>query len=228
MKKVVFTLTLLVGWLISSAQYTQGGGGAFSFGMQTLPGDRLKAFAPDGPSVSETNFSWGGYGYWQKKNWVFGLKGAGVYGRELIDDLYTYKVTGGYFMLDFGYKVINKKKFSLYPFLGFGSGGVNYTISSKYSIDLADQGTDKPVIYSGTYNWGSLAFDIGFRIEQLFALKQKQSEYGGGLVGIEVGYMFTPTNNDWRTVSNATIINAPDFNMNGIYARVLIGGFGGN
>ncbi len=227
MKKSIIVFVFIVSCFISHAQYTQGGGGAFSFGMQMLPVDGLRAFAPEGPAVSETNFSWGGYGYWQKNNWVLGLKGAGVYGRELIDDLYTYKVTGGYFMLDFGYKVINKEKFSLYPFFGFGGGGVIYNVISKFSIDLADQGTDKPVLYNGAYNWESLVFDIGFRVEQLFGLKQKNSDTGGGLVGIEVGYMFTPTSNDWRTVSNATIINAPDYNMNGLYARILIGGFGG-
>jgi hypothetical protein len=40
--------------------------------------------------------------------------------------------------------------------------------------------------------------------------------------------MFTPSSDDWRTTSNATINNAPEFNMNGLYARIVFGGFGGN
>ena len=227
MKRIVFSLLLLSITTLLSAQYTRGGGGAFSFGMQTWSLDGLDAFAPNGPTLPSNNLSWGGYGYWQFNDWVVGFKGAGIYGRERLDDTYAYNMQGGHFMLDFGYKVINNQKFGLYPFAGVGWGGAGYSIDEKWTINLSESGVNKPVLYSGSYNWSNAVFDVGFRIEQLFGLKQKGEETDGGLIGLELGYMFTPTSNDWRSNTNATIIGAPDFNMNGFYARVTFGGFGG-
>ncbi len=227
MKKIALLISFLFYAFISTAQYARGGGGAFSFGMQTLSTSQFATFDPNAPSLNEAAFSFGGYGYWQLNDWLFGFKGAGVYGPKQLSGDYEYSYSGGYFMLDFGYKVVNTQKFFVYPFVGVGWGGAGYTINSKFSINLNDP-NNKPAIYAGNYNWSNVVFDAGVRIEQLFGLKSADGETGGGLVGIEVGYMFSPTSTDWRTNTNATIIGAPEFNMNGLYARIVFGGFGGN
>lgn len=227
MKSVLFSLAFLTLTITTKAQYTRGGGGAFSFGMQTLSTAEFKSFDPNAPALNDAAFSFGGYGYWQFNNWLFGFKGAGVYGTKQISGDYEYSNSGGYFMLDFGYKVVNKQKFFVYPFVGVGWGGAGYTINSKFSINLDDPDNEKPAIYAGNYNWSNVVFDAGIRIEQLLGLKTEGDETGGGLIGIEVGYMFSPTSTDWRTNTNATIIGAPEFNMNGVYARIVLGGFGG-
>jgi hypothetical protein len=228
MKNVFFVLAFSAISIVTNAQFTRGGGGAFTVGMQMWPVDELKAFAPDGPTISTNSFSLGGYGYWQFNDWIFGFKGAGIYGSEKLDDNYSYRMTGGYFAVDFGYKVVNSNKFFVYPLIGIGWGGVGYNISEKFSLDLANPDATKPVIYGGEYSWSNVVFDVGVRIEQLFGVRSDENGSGGGLVGIEVGYMFSPSSSDWRTSTNATINNAPEYSLNGLYARVVIGGFGGS
>jgi hypothetical protein len=226
--RIIIVLTVLIFLANSSnAQYVKGGGGAFSIGMQTLQVDGLELFDPNSATLSSTNFSLGGYGYWQFNSWLFGFKGAGVYGSKVATTDYEYSLVGGYFMLDFGYKVINKNSLFVYPFIGVGRGGVAHNINSKATIDFSDPVNDKPAINSGVYNWSNVVFDIGVRIEKLFGIREEEKGNGGGLIGVEIGYMLSPSNTKWRTNTNAVIIGAPEYSMNGVYARIVIGGFGG-
>ena len=213
--------------LSAQAQYTGGGGGAVSLGIQTLSTSEFTAFDPNAPELNQMATSIGGYGYFQVNNWLFGFKGAGNSSAKQIVGDYEYSAGSGYFLLDFGYKVVNKQKLFVYPFVGVGWGGASYSIDSKFTINLDDPNNQRPVIYSGKYNWSNVVFDAGVRVEQLFGIKTRGAETGGGLIGLEAGYMFSPTNTNWRTNANATINGAPEYNMNGFYARLLIGGFGG-
>jgi hypothetical protein len=227
MRILLIAVTFILAAFEVNAQYTRGGGGAFSLGVQTMSTTGITTFDPNAPTLNEVSFSLGGYTYWQFNKLLFGFKGAGVYGNNKEKGNYEYSSSSGYIMADFGYKLINKQKLFVYPFVGVGWGGAVYSINANSTINLTNPTTIYPPIYSGDFNSSNVVFDVGFRIEQLFGLTTENNETGGGLVGIEIGYMFSPNSTNWRTNNNAEVIGGPEQNLNGIYARILIGGFGG-
>lgn len=207
----------------AQAQYSYSSGGAFSLGIQSIPTAELAMLSPAAPELNATNFSFGGYGVWQFNRYMIGFKGAGIYGSEVRSNNLAYNVQAGYWGLDLGYKVINKDKFGLYPFVGLNYGGLTYSVASTQeyvvrtptALDMAE------------FNWSGFLLDIGLRAEHLFGFQQSGEGQGGGLVGLELGYMLAPAGGNWETRSGASVVGAPDYAMDGFYVRLLIGGMGG-
>ena len=218
-------LALLALSTTTYSQITRGGGGAFTIGMQMLPVDELLQFHPEAPKMSTSNIWLGGYGYFQFNRFIVGMKGGGFYGSEQTDVNYSYRMGGGMFAVDLGYKVLHTESYSLYPVLGIGGGGIGYSISDRADVTLGSDNT--PILNEASYNYGSVLFDIGARFEKSFGYESGDCGAGGGMVGLELGYMFSPSKDKWTTSSGASVINAPDYSMNGFYIRLLIGGFGG-
>jgi len=218
---------MLILWVSAAtalqAQYSYSSGGAFSLGVQSLPTSELLSLTPDAPELNSTNFSFGGYGIWQIQRFMVGFKGAGIYGSTTEQNGLDYRVQGGYWSLDLGYKVINRDRFGLYPLIGIGLGGVTYSVASQQDINLT-----VPVSFNNaTFDWSGVVLDIGLRAEHLFGLKETNGQKGGGFYGLELGYMVSPANSDWKTAGGSRIVGAPDYGLNGFYARLLIGGMGG-
>ena len=224
--KHFFAVLLVTFSFVASAQYTKGGGGAFTIGAVFLPVDELRAFSPgQTPRLSAANTSIGGYGYWNIKNFVVGFKGSGFYGPVAEDNTYSYSRGGGMFTVDFGYKLMNEDQIAVYPTIGIGAGGFGYTISERRSIDLQSDNT--PVLYQGSYNWDSVILDFSIRSEKIIGFQSGDCGKGGGMLGIELGYLWSPESDNWKTSAGSDIQNAPSYSMQGFYARLLIGGFGG-
>jgi hypothetical protein len=221
--KRIYSFLFVIFSTTTFAQYSYSSGGAFTFGVQSLPASDLAGFFEQTPELSNTSFSFGGYGVWQVKNFMFGFKGAGVYGAPVEENGLQYRHQAGYWSADIGYKIINRDKFGFYPLIGIGYGGVSYSISSTEDIDVSTG----QVLNGGDFNWNGLVIDVGFRAEHLFGFKSAGSGKGGGILGLEAGYMFSPQGSDWTTNGGGDIIGGPDFSMNGFYARLLIGGMGG-
>lgn len=224
--KSKFLLAALVLATAAQAQFTSGGGGAFSFGAMSAPVDKLAAFAPGVEMPSNTAFSWGGYGYFQFNKFLVGFKGYGYYGGVVENDSYTMSNDGGSFLIDFGYKIVNQERLFVYPFVGAGIGGFGHNRSQKGNIDLIDGMMPQPNNFSAS--WVGAVFDVGFRVEKMLSMGERgKGERGGGFVGLEAGYQFSPENNNWKTAGRGDISNAPNFAFNGFYVRALLGGFGG-
>ena len=226
MKHFLILLFCLISTL-SFSQITRGGAGAFVIGTQILPSEELKAFnfLGEGPELSTANISIGGYGYWQLNSFVIGMKGSGFFSSEQTDERYSYRRGGGMFAVDFGYKVINNDKLSLYPLIGIGGGGMTYSISDRRDV-LLDTG-ENPPIYQGTYSIANVLFDVGVRLEKSFGFESGDCGKGGGMVGLELGYLISPSTDNWKTASGASVVNGPDYSLSGFYIRLLVGGFGG-
>jgi hypothetical protein len=225
MKKILILAALALSIMVN-AQYTRAGGGAFSFGVQTLETAGLRQFYTEAPTLNTANFTFGGYGYAQFDAFLFGFSGAGIYGFEADDASNTYYFGGGYFAFDFGYKVINKQKWSLYPMANVGLGGVGYTISQN--ADMTVGGGEVPIFNNANYGWGSMVYGVGVRFERYFKLKDDcEGGKSAGLFGVEAGYLNSPKNADWTTGSRNRIIGGPDFSFESIYLRLTLGGFGG-
>jgi len=212
--------------IAAHAQFTSGGGGAFSFGAMSVPLNKLAPFSPGVEMPGNTAFSWGGYGYFQFQKVLVGFKGYGYYGNILQNNDYTMSNDGGSFMLDLGYKIINQERLFVYPFVGGGIGGFSHSRTQKGNIDVIDGLMPTPNNFSA--NWVGAVFDVGFRVEKMMSMGERpKNERGGAFIGFEAGYQFSPENNKWRTQGGGTVNNAPAFAFNGWYARATFGGFGG-
>lgn len=223
MKKVLFFFLALFATVCAQAQYSYSSGGAFSLGMQSIPTAELAMLSSGAPELNASNFSFGGYGVWQIKRYMIGFKGAGIYGNEVRSNNLAYKVQAGYWGLDLGYKVINKDKFGLYPFVGLNYGGLTYSVASTQDYVVSNP----PILDVAEFNWSGFLLDIGLRAEHLFGFQKKGEGQGGGLIGLELGYMLAPAGGNWETRSGAAVVGAPDYAMDGLYVRLLIGGMGG-
>jgi len=222
MKKILFASSVLLS-LGLSAQYSYSSGGAFTFGVQSSATDPLLELSPGAPDLSAVQFSFGGYGVWQVQRFVFGFKGAGLYGPSASANGLEYSAQSGYWSLDLGYKVINRDRFGVYPLVGIGWGGTKYSVASDQDLAITT-----PIAFNSVeYQWSGLVIDLGLRAEHLFGFKQNESGKGGGMFGLELGYMFSPGNADWKTLGGGSVTDAPDYGLDGFYARVLIGGMGG-
>lgn len=211
--------------LAANAQYTHAGGGGFSMGVQTLETAQLRQFATASPVLSTTNFSIGGYGYFQFGNFLAGFGGAGMFGEEVEDANNRYSSSSGYFTIDLGYKVVNKSKWALYPIVKGGFAGVDYAINSLEAVAV---GGETPNFNSATYSWGNFTYGGALRIERYFGLKEDcTGSQGGGLLGFEIGYLTSPSSSKWYSSSRTKIMGAPEYQFNSFYAKIIIGGFGG-
>jgi hypothetical protein len=222
MKKII-TLVFISFTVFAQAQITRGGGGAFSLGLQNLDTESLVDFYTGSMPISSNNFSFGGYGYGQLDNWIIGFSGAGIYGFEQKDESYVYSFGGGYIAADFGYKFVNNEKWSLYPFASIGFGGVGYSIYANEEEDVTLG--DSLSFNSVSYGWGNVVYGAGVRVEKYFDSKDPCGN--GGLVGLELGFLTSPTDNNWTLSYGEKVNGGPDYSMRSFFVRVTFGGFGG-
>lgn len=212
--------------LTAFGQYTRGGGGAFTIGMQTMPVEDLKIFAPDMAPLPSTSLTFGGYGYIQLNRFTIGMKGGGYVGSESRDAEYVYSFGGGSFLVDFGYKIVGTDKTSIYPVLGVGFYGAGFQAAHLGTVNI--QNVDLPYGNTSSFNIQNVLFDVGVRMEQLVTFRSsEQCGKGGMMVGIEAGYQYALPTDYWKGSCGCAVYGVPEFSFQGFYARILIGGFGG-
>lgn len=223
MKKVVFLLAACA-FLNVSAQYSKASAGAFGFGVQTIDTSPLRQFNTQAPTLSEAGFSFSGYGYYQFSDFLAGFSFGGVYSNEASDADNLYSYAAGYFTLDFGYKIINRNKWALYPILHGGYAGLAYSTESTKAVTV---GGETPQFTGVTYNWDNLVYGASLRFERYLGMKEQcDGQKGAGLLGFEVGYLTSPSSADWTTTGRAAVIGAPEYKLNSFFARITLGGFG--
>jgi hypothetical protein len=192
--------------------------------MQSIPVQSLKEFYPEAPGLNNNVISLGSGIYRTFGRMTAGVKGATLFGRERITNGYEFDLSGLYGQLEVGYQLHKGKKWVLTPFLSAGYGTAIYRISDIYSYDLSTVTT--PQINSASFHWNSPVFDAGIRVEHFLSANGLE---GDGpffsMIGIEAGYFFSQTHNDWKTRADAFIFNAPDYNVRGIYLKIFAGGF---
>ena len=226
MKNRILLLIALGFCLTTNAQYSKAAGGAFSLGMQTLDAAPMRQFYTEAPSLSEINFSFSGYLYYQFGSVIAGFSGGGAYGGEVEDANNNYYLSGGYATLDLGYKIINKNNWAVYPVLQAGICGASYSINNKETVTV---GSEIAQFNSVDYSWNNFAFGGSLRVERYFRMKEDcEGAKGGGLIGLEAGYLTSPSSSEWYTASRAVVVGGPDYKFNSFFVRLTIGGFGGN
>lgn len=225
MKKYIY---LLVGMALAanvSAQSYKGSGGAFSLGVQSLPSGDLPRITPAPVDLSGVGFNFGGYLYWQFGKVTLGAKGYGIYGGEEEVDGLKHSLSGGAVLAELGYKLVYSEKHALYPFIGIGYGGMDYRVIDDQDVDLVTD-PENPLFNTAEVRWDGLVYDVGLRWE--YYLTYDEKEPSAGFLGLELGYQFSAPNNKWETGGGGTIRGVPnDFDMNGWFLKVTLGGFEG-
>lgn len=225
MKKYIYLVFALYLAANLQAQSYKGSGGAFSIGVQSLPSAELPRVSADEVDLSGVGFNFGGYMYWQLDKLTLGVKGYGLFGGEKeINDL-SYTLGGGAVLAEVGYKLIYAEKHALYPFVGIGYGGMDYRIVNESDVDLG--GTPAGPLYNAAeFRWDGLVYDAGLRWE--YYLAYDDEEPSAGFLGLELGYQFSAPNNKWETGGGGALRGVPnDFDMNGWFLKLTLGGFEG-
>ncbi len=223
MKKFLIIFLLLFPCLVFSIN---GGGGYFIFGHNVLDiknfNDTLKN---NGYSTMSDSFvSFGGGGHAIIDNLVIGGEGHGLSGREEdIGNDYKASIKAGYGFFNIGYVIFNVENLSIYPLLGIGGGGIDVKISEISSPSFNDilNNPERSV----ELTTGGILISLSLCTEYLLSLGEGYGGTKGGIiVGLRIGYTWSPSYN-W-TLDGSNIPGSPNVGINGYFIRLSIG-FGG-
>ncbi|MDZ7846459.1 MAG: hypothetical protein U5L96_06670 [Owenweeksia sp.] len=121
-----------------SSSAARMGGGGFTVGYGSFPVSDLESFVPAGFNFSNDHLMLGGAGYSMIDRFVIGGSGSSVLGDEVNNDSLKMGLSGGYGTFDFGYVIVNKKRFKLFPMIGIGGGGYSLSISKRGNVSRSE------------------------------------------------------------------------------------------
>jgi hypothetical protein len=209
----------------SKAAKVSGGYGYFVAGATMLESGPMNNYLSNYGfgEYNGTRLTFGGGGIMIVRNFILGGEGHSLMGQDLNSPTQDLSIKGGWGQFSLGYVLLGKKGMLLYPKVGVG--GYNHRLTVT---DANQQAAVDDVFYSGNYSGteliktglllsGSMNFEFMPGFDQTA---------GSGLVfGIEAGYNYAATDNDW-TAYEANLAGGPALNMTGAFARLRIG-FGG-
>jgi hypothetical protein len=179
------------------------------------------------------------HGYWEPSNRSITMGGGGHVilnkiliggeGHSIIGDVVTSGDTktslfGGYGLLNIGYIAYATKRMHIYPLIGFGAGGLTFTVLDKHGspsfADLMDE-PDRSV----TLTTGSLLVSLSLGLDYLVAFEENQTGAGGFIFGFRAGYNISVSHSDWK-LDDVTVTDGPEIGFTGPYVRLCFGGGG--
>lgn len=131
-----------------------------------------------------------------------------------------------------GYAIINRNRWLLYPYLGFGGGNIdmflkNYGQNRIYFGDNSRPGDPASVRDSinginrlGTRTFKANHFDMEIGVSTRFMLKDR----GHVMLGVDLGGYFRVAGDGWKNDQGTTISNVSPVNVSGGYLRFTLGG----
>jgi opacity protein-like surface antigen len=129
-------------------------------------------------------------------------------------------------LLQFGYAVVNTKKFKLYPIIGVGAGRVALQVQSQNAVSITQLNSQ---YYTGTesnifkYN---ASFDAGIGADFfLKAPKSTEEKEYGAILGVRIGYTQGIGIGNWG-YDAGTLTDNPSYNPSTIYIKANIGFYG--
>jgi hypothetical protein len=228
--KTTTTVLLAVMATIASAQDIKPpremGGGGFTIGFGSTDVSMMKTFVNEGGrSFSNSQLVIGGTGHAFAGDFVIGGTGYGIIGDKIKSDTAQVSLGGGLGTLDLGHLIVNKEKLKLFPTVGIGWGGYGISISENKNLSVDDI-RRKPGREIQISN-GGFVFDLALNVQFIPVLTydDKEDAFGGFMTGWRIGYAYSIPNSDW-TYSGGDITNGPNFGLNMLYVKFVIGGFG--
>lgn len=202
-----------------------GGVGYFTPGASILTISKLNSelSSKNYPKFNNTFSSVGGGGHAIISNFIIGGEGQGLIGKEQTTDKRTLNIAGGYGVFNLGYILFEKNGLMIYPIVGLGGSGLSISITERMIPKFSE------VIDSlkGHIELSTGAFMLNFALgaDYLISLDRQENTHSGVLVGIRIGFTFTPVAGDWK-MDDVKVSSGPETGLNGVYIKLLIGGGG--
>ena len=206
-------------WRVSSIGSLYAIGGVGFFDLDALNG-RLdgagytKWDTPAAPLGLGINFRMGRIIMGVDWNWL-----ANVGAESTADDL-RLDVKSKYWLIRYGFDIVQWKGLSIYPLLSIGVGHSNINISREtgdsFNDVLATPGRDVRM------RQNALLLDVSLGVDYRFKIRENYRKSTYFTIGVRGGYLFAPYAGDWYTGS-AEISGGPDLGLEGPVVQLLIG-----
>jgi hypothetical protein len=200
------------------------GGAGLSLGYGYMDVSKLHVFVPDKVSrFSNHHFIVGGSGFAIRNKFVYGVTGYAITGDLIDTDSINVSLNGGVGTFDFGYLFLDKKKIKIYPMIGIGGSGFGMHIvkNKDVSVSHISNNPDQEIKISK----GGFVADLSLNINITPSRDEKDNSCAGIMTGLKVGYVYSLPSSDWR-FSGGDIIGGPNFGLNMVYVKLILGGFG--
>lgn len=215
MKKVyVILLAMLPFCMNSQKPVFSGGCGYFKIGYANIDHISINRYLNNNaiPSLSRNGYMIGGGGIGVINNFIIGGEGGAFAANKSAGAFGLAELSSGYGMLNFGYMLPLKSRFSVYPLFGLGWGGTELKLN--YSLGIEQKFTSSATFIKGEVN-----------VDWFMHGNAEAFEKAGFMSGISIGYMLQPISEPWKS-SNASYVDIPATFMNGFYVKLKIGGGG--
>ncbi len=205
------------------------GHGYFYAGTSFLELDKLNdALTAQGyPSFSTQLFSMGGGGHAFIGRIVLGGQGHALFSKskDVVIGSTPYKtsLSAGIGMFDLGYVVTPPGRLKVFPMVGIGGGGMEMTIVEKQPPAFEE--ILKNPARGANLSMGIFLLNFALGLDYLVVTGRDKGGMGGLVLGLEVGYTFTPFFAAW-SADEIEITGGPDTGVTGPYVRLKIGGGG--
>lgn len=228
MKKYLFLLPFLLFPVTARAQPVDWGGmGYFSTGPILSPFGELSADleldSSAGPGSAPRNTPMligGGALTVLAAQLVLGGHGFGMISPGRQGDNGFVHATGGGGGFIIGWLVRNDYRVFAYPFAGFGGWGFAMEIENTSSSDISFGGDTIAPGASHQYSAGFPVVELGIGVQQRFF------DFGGFMVGAELGFLASLSSSGLKTRFNDTVPGVSETRLTGGYVRITIGSGG--
>ncbi|MBD3386457.1 hypothetical protein GF407_16230 [candidate division KSB1 bacterium] len=219
-------LSATFGLTAEEKKTTRGGVGYFMLGYEATDlSDFNDALEAAGYSTfAEKMFSMGGAGYAIKDRLIIGGEGYALIQKDKRTGTLETSLSGGVGFFNIGYILHKQKNFWIYPLLGLGGGGMNFSILEKSQIPSFEEVLENPERGVDMYA-GGLLLQVAIGGDVLLNFEQKKDKKGGLVLALRIGYTFTPMSDNWY-MNDMEITGGPDLHLTGPFVRLGFGGGG--
>ncbi|MEX0811119.1 MAG: hypothetical protein WD048_02810 [Chitinophagales bacterium] len=134
-------------------------------------------------------------------------------------------------LAQFGYAVLDKSKFKLYPMVGVGANRTKIQIDRQQDIDASQIVDGESMGTTFDLVQRNFLMDFGLGFDYILDCGKKMDKDGadeskmkskGLLMGVKVGYQLALENDNWRH-NGGDVNNGPNYAPSGFYAKLTLG-----
>jgi hypothetical protein len=220
---VLFSFLLLNVPSLSFSQENEIGGGVGGmFGVNMINMNDLNdEFLKEGlGSINPEKMFFGGLGYIIYNKFVLSPEGGVFWQTSNLEDV-ELKYNGGLGFLNFGYLILEEPNSRGYPFIGIGYGKSSMEFSGSFTpFEFGEHSIKNKDIV----DFNTLLINLGFSVHFLINFSKNENRKGGIMAGLRAGYILTMGEKKWK-IEGTEIKNGPNATFNGVYVRLMVGGW---
>lgn len=153
---------------------------------------------------------------------MFGGEFGGLKSTPSDDQFMSAKVMQGFGYFNFGYLVVDKSSFMLYPYAGIGAVYSGVTLKNKTAADFVDADYTIKSGEKGYFSKTALSFNVGLGLRKNITCSKTDHTMQ---LGLDLGAHITPTDKDFiYNGSKESVSSFGSSNNIGYYAKFTIGG----